>query len=139
VPIHEPEAAAAGQRLEDAEQERAVAAEDERTLARLQHLAHTGGDRYRNPAHLRRADYAGIGVALRVAHVRFGLACVARAQALDQSGRPECGGRAFLAASCPGGINCGVDDGQASHSLTFFRLSLHRASERPRVEGRGWS
>ncbi len=33
VPVDEPEAAAAGQCLEDAEQERAVAAEDERALA----------------------------------------------------------------------------------------------------------
>ena len=116
VPVHEPEAAAAGQCLEDAEQERAVTAEDEGTLASLQHLAHTGGDRLRRPAHLGRAHHARIGVASRIADARVGLSRVARAEALDQSGRAERGGRVFLAASCPRAVNRGVDDGQASHS-----------------------
>jgi hypothetical protein len=101
VPVDEPQAAAAGHCLEHAEQKRAVAAENERPLARLQHLAHTGGDRSRGPAHLARSDHACFGLASGVADARIGLTGVARAQALDQSGRPEGGGRSLLSASRP--------------------------------------
>jgi hypothetical protein len=130
VPIDEPETAAARQCLEDAEQERAVAAENERRLASLQHLAHTGGDRQRPPPHVHCADYTGIEVAARVADARVGLSGVAPAEAVDQSGHAQRGGSAFLAASRPGAVDRGVDDGQASHSFPFLRDLFHRTSER---------
>ena len=99
MPVDEPEAAAARQRLEDAEQERTVAAEDERTLAGFQHLAQTGGDRHRRSAHFDGADHPRIGVTSRVADARVGLSGIARVQTLDQSSRAERGWRVFLATS----------------------------------------
>jgi hypothetical protein len=87
VAVDEPEAAAGRQRLEDAEEQRAVAPKDERMLASGQHLADTGGDRHRRPAHLDRADDAGIGVPSPVADAPVGLSGITRTEALDQSGR----------------------------------------------------
>jgi hypothetical protein len=92
-----------------------------------------GGDRGRGPAHLGRADYAGMGVATRVADARVGLSGVARAEALDESGRAERGGRVFLAASCARAVDRGVDDGPRSHSFSFWRGRCHR-THRARID-----
>jgi len=83
VAIDEPQAAAAGERAEYAEEQRAISAEDEGTLASIEDLAHPGADRERGPADVRRADYAGTWVAARVANARFSLSGVARAQTLE--------------------------------------------------------
>ena len=88
-------------RLEDAEQERAIAADDERTLVSVQHLAHTRRDRHRRPTHLGGADYAGVAVASRVADAGVRLSGVSRRKTLNKSGGPERGGRVFLAPSGP--------------------------------------
>ena len=92
--------------------------QDERTLARL---AHTGGDRHRRPAHLDRTDDAGIGVPSLVTDASVGLSGVTRTEALDQSGRAQGRGRAFLPSSCPRAVNGSVENGQTSHRLPFFR------------------
>ena len=94
VPVDEPETAAGGHCLEDAEQQGAVAPEDERMLAGVQYLPHTGGDRHRCPAHLDRADDPGVGVPSPITDAPVGLSGITRTEALDQSGRPQRSGAA---------------------------------------------
>jgi len=97
VPIDEPKPAALRHRKEDAEQERAIAAQHELTFASLQHRAHTRGDRRRGPADVPRSNHARVGVASRVADAGGNRSRIARAQALKQAGVAERGGCALLA------------------------------------------
>ena len=133
VSVDEPEAAAGGHRLEDAEQQRAVAPEDERTLASVQHLAHTGCDRHRRPAHLDCADNAGIWVPSLVTDAPVGPSGITRTETFDHPGRAQRRGRVFLPSSCPRAVNRGVEHGQASHSLPFFRDFFRRVADRSRL------
>jgi len=82
-----------------------------------------------------------LGVASRVADARVGRSGVARAEALDQSGRTE---RALLAPSCARAVDWGVEDGEARHSCPIVGFSSvarpHEeipAVRRASVNGRG--
>lgn len=96
VPVNTPESAAAGQCLANPEQERAVTAQDKRTVARLQRLAHARGDCDRRPAHFGCGDHAGDGVTTRGTDARLHLSAIAPVEPLDQPGRAERSGSAFL-------------------------------------------
>ena len=116
VPVDEPQPAAARQGLEDAQHQRAVAADNERELARTAHVAHPRRDVGCRSAHVQRADHAGRGVAARVANLRVGRAAVARPEPLDQPGRTQRRWRKLLAPPRARAVERSIDDGEASEA-----------------------
>src|SRR5215207_7002325 len=139
MPVDEPQAAATGQCREDPEQERAIAAEDERPLTALENPTHTGGDRRRGAAHLARCDDARGRLAVAATDVGVGLARIARAQALEQSGGAKRGRPSFLAAPRPRGVDGRVDHGEGRHVRGFcaiWRLPAPRGRRRRYVASR---